>query len=152
MSADEGKLSLEDSPRRHLPYFKLQDPDADSRVKIRDLLTHRTGLDGTDIAWYTGGLSREEAIRTAGNAKPTAKLGEKFQYQNVMYSAAGEVVARAEGTTWELVIANRFFKPLGMKSSNTSVKETLASHLDKEFSRSEAGPGQARRRWSSSGD
>jgi CubicO group peptidase (beta-lactamase class C family) len=127
MSADEGKLSLEHSPKKYLQYFKLQDPDADARVTVRDLLSHRTGLGNTDISWYTGVLSREEVIRAAGAAKPTAKLGEKFQYQNVMFSAAGEVAAAAEGSTWEQVIARRFFAPLGMKASNTSVKETLKS-------------------------
>src|ERR1700730_289754 len=31
MSADEGKLSLADSPKRFLPYFKLYDPEADAK-------------------------------------------------------------------------------------------------------------------------
>ncbi len=127
MSADEGKLSLDDSPKKYLPYFKLQDPEADQNVTIRDLLCHRTGLDNTDIAWYTGVLNREGVIKVAGNAKPTAKFREKFQYQNVMFSAAGEVVARAQNSTWEQIIANRFFKPLGMKASNTSAKQMLKS-------------------------
>jgi hypothetical protein len=42
-----------------------------------------------------------------------------------MYSAAGEAIARAHGTTWEEVVEKRFFKPLKMKESNTSTKETL---------------------------
>ncbi|MEW6207760.1 MAG: serine hydrolase [Acidobacteriota bacterium] len=122
MSVDDGKLSLDDAPKKYLPYFKLQDTDADSRITVRDLLHHSSGLGGTDIAWYTGALSREEAIRVAGLAKPMAKFREKFQYQNVMYSAAGEVVARAQKSTWERLIADRVFKPLGMKASDTSVK------------------------------
>jgi CubicO group peptidase (beta-lactamase class C family) len=127
MSADEGKLSLDDSPKKYLPYFKLQDPEADANIRLRDLLSHQSGLDGTDLAWYTGALNREEVIRVACLAKPKAKLHEKFQYQNVMYSAAGEVVAKAQNSTWEDIIANRFFKPLGMKTSNTSVKEMAKS-------------------------
>ena len=38
ISADEGKLSLDDSPKKYLPYFKLQDPEADSKITVRDLL------------------------------------------------------------------------------------------------------------------
>jgi len=125
ISQDEGKLSLDDSPKKHLSYFKLQDPEADAKITVRDLLHHSSGLDRTDIAWYTGVLNREEAIRVAGLAKPTAKFREKFQYQNNMYSAAGEVVAKANGTTWEKYIEDRFFKPLGMKSSDTSVKQMV---------------------------
>ncbi len=122
MSVDDGKLSLDDSPKKYLPYFKLQDAEADAKINVRDLLHHSSGLDGIDLAWYTGALNREEVIRVAGLARPKAKLREKFQYQNVMYSAAGEVVARAQKSTWERVIADRVFKPLGMKASDTSVK------------------------------
>ena len=72
----------------------------------------------------TGVLNREELIQVAAMAKPTAKLGEKFQYQNVMYAAAGEAIARAENSTWDQLIATRIFKPLGMRSSDPSVATT----------------------------
>jgi CubicO group peptidase (beta-lactamase class C family) len=125
MAADEGKLSLDDSPKKFLPYFKLQDPEADAGITLRDLLAHSSGLNRTDLAWISGVLNREEVIRVAAQAKPTAKLREKFQYQNVMYAAAGEIVGRVENATWEKLIAERIFKPLGMKGSDTSVPEML---------------------------
>ena len=53
----------------------------------------------------TGMLNREELIRVTAMAKPTAKLGEKFQYQNIMFAAAGEVVAK--GTELNLGCDNR---------------------------------------------
>src|SRR5215472_1999456 len=34
MTVDEGKLSLEDSPKKYLPYFKLRDEDADAKITI----------------------------------------------------------------------------------------------------------------------
>jgi CubicO group peptidase (beta-lactamase class C family) len=123
MSVDEGRLSLDDSPKRFLPYFKLLDQDADAKITVRDLLSHRSGLHGTDLLWAPGVLSREEVIRAVAFAKPTARLGEKFQYQNVMFSAAGEVVAKAQNSTWEQVITERILKPLGMKATNTSIQE-----------------------------
>ena len=120
MSADEGKLSLDDSPKKFLPYFTLRDPEAAAKITLRDLLSHRSGLNRTDLAMVSGVFNREELIKVAGMAKPTAKLGEKFQYQNVMYSAAGEAVAQAQKSTWDKLIATRIFKPLGMKNSDTS--------------------------------
>jgi CubicO group peptidase (beta-lactamase class C family) len=127
MGADEGKISLDDSPKKFLSYFKLQDPDADAKITVRDLLSHSSGLNRTDLAWITGVLNREEVIRVAAQAKPTAKLREKWQYQNVMYSAAGECVAKAEGSSWESLIKERIFKPLGMRGSNLNVADTLRS-------------------------
>jgi CubicO group peptidase (beta-lactamase class C family) len=127
ISADEGKLSLDDSPKKYLPYFTLRDAEAAAGITIRDLLSHRSGLNRTDLAMATGMLSREEIIRVAGMAKPTAKLGEKFQYQNVMYAAAGEAIARAQNSTWDKLIANKIFKPLGMTNSDTTVAEMQKS-------------------------
>ena len=46
ISQDEGKLSLDDSPKKHLPYFKLQDPEADAKITVRDLLHHSWGSTG----------------------------------------------------------------------------------------------------------
>jgi CubicO group peptidase (beta-lactamase class C family) len=123
ISQDAGKLSLDESPKKHLSYFKLQDPEADAKITVRDLLAHTSGLIRSDVVNSTGVLNREEVIKVAGWAKPTAKLREEFQYQNTMYSAAGEVVAKANGTTWERFIEERIFEPLGMKSSNTSIRD-----------------------------
>ena len=127
MSADKGKLSLEDSPKKFLPYFKMREPDTDAKITIRDLLSHRSGLNRMDLAMVTNRLNRQELIQVAGMAKPTAKLGEKFQYQNVMYAAAGEVVAQAEHSTWDRVMMDRIFKPLGMNSTNTTAREMQKS-------------------------
>jgi CubicO group peptidase (beta-lactamase class C family) len=127
IAADAGKLSLDDSPKKFLPYFKLRDPEADAKITIRDLLSHSSGLNRTDLAMVTGKLNRAEIIQVVGLAKPSAKFREKFQYQNVMYTAAGEAVAKAEGKTWEQVVKERVFVPLGMKSTVVSIAEMQKS-------------------------
>ena len=123
MTQDEGKLSLDASPRTVLPYFKMYDADTDKNITIRDLLTHSSGLNRTDLAMITGKLTRAELIRVAGEAKPIGKLREKFGYQNLMYATAGEVVAVAQKQPWEKFVPERIFKPLGMTNSNMSMKE-----------------------------
>ncbi|MEK7854520.1 MAG: serine hydrolase domain-containing protein, partial [Acidobacteriota bacterium] len=62
-------------------------------------------------------------MRVAGEAKPVAKLREKFGYQNLMYATAGEIVAVAQKKPWEEFVPERIFKPLGMSNSNMSMKE-----------------------------
>src|SRR5689334_23171727 len=131
MSADEGKLSLDDSPKKYLPYFTLRDEEAAAKITLRDLLSHRSGLGRTDLAMVTGVFNREELIKITGMAKPTAKLGEKFQYQNIMYAAAGEVVAKAQNSTWDDLIAKKIFKPLGMTNSDTS---SVAMQKSRDYS------------------
>ncbi|MFZ1700012.1 MAG: serine hydrolase domain-containing protein [Pyrinomonadaceae bacterium] len=123
MTADEGKLSLDDSPKKLLPYFKMYDPDTDKNITIRDLMCHTSGLNRTDLAMITGKLNRAELIQVVAQAKPTAKLREKFQYQNIMFTAAGELVTQAQKMPWEKFIPARVFKPLGMTNSNMSIAE-----------------------------
>lgn len=123
MAQDEGKLSLDDSPKKLLPYFKMYDADTDKNITIRDLLSHSSGLNRTDLAMITGRLNRGELIRVAAQAKPTAKLREKFQYQNLMFTAAGEIAAAAEKKPWDKLVPERVFKPLGMTNSTVSIKQ-----------------------------
>ena len=69
------------------------------------------------------------AVLFAGLAKPAAKLREKFLYQNVMYTAAGEVAARANSMAWEQLVTTRILQPLGMTSTafGASVRKAPAT-------------------------
>ncbi|MGD9629551.1 MAG: serine hydrolase domain-containing protein [Pyrinomonadaceae bacterium] len=132
LAQDEGKLSLDDSPKKLLPYFKMYDPETDSKITIRDLLSHSSGLNRTDLAMITGRLDRNELIQVAAQAKPTAKLREKFQYQNLMFTAAGEIAAVAEKKAWEKLVPERIFRPLGMRNSTMSIAQ-MQKTKDRSF-------------------
>src|SRR5678815_5619656 len=123
MAQDEGKLTLDDSPKKYLSYFHMYDPETDKNITIRDLLSHSSGLNRTDLAMVTGKLNRAELIQVAAQARPTAKLREKFQYQNLMFTAAGEIAATVEEKPWEKLVAERVLKPLGMSNSNLSIRD-----------------------------
>ena len=127
MSVDDGKLAFADSPKKYLPYFKLEDAEADKKITVRDLMMHDSGLTRTELVWYPGILNRREVIRAVGEAKPTAAFGEKFQYQNVMVSAAGEALASAENSTWEALMNKRILQPLGMKKTVLTLPELMRS-------------------------
>lgn len=132
MTMDEGKVSLDDSPKKYLTYFKMKDPDTDKNMTVRDLMDHSSGLNRTDLAMITGKLNRRELIETVGEAKPMAKLREKFFYQNIMFAAAGEIVATVQKQPWEQFVPQRIFKPLGMTNSTMSMKD-MAKVKDYSF-------------------
>lgn len=116
MLQDEGKLSLDDRVVSHVPYFQLYDPYVTSDIRVRDLLSHRSGL-GTfsgDLLWYGTGYSREEVVRRARFLKQAGPFRARYGYQNIMYVAAGEVIAAASGRDWDTFIKDRIFDPLGM--------------------------------------
>src|SRR5262249_46410288 len=130
LAADDNKLSLDDSPRRYLPYFKMQDAEANDLVTIRDMLAHRTGLKAyADLAAEPGVLGREDYLRAAIGAKPVAKLREGYQYSNAMITAVGEIVGKVNATTWNKAIETKIFAPLKMTASSTEA-ERLANKND----------------------
>jgi CubicO group peptidase (beta-lactamase class C family) len=131
IAQDQHLLSLDDPPRRFLPWFHMADPRADAEVTLRDMLSHRTGLKAkADLAATPGVLNREEYVRAATAARPAAPFRTAFQYSNAMYSAAGEVLGSAYHSSWENVIQQQIFAPLGMTASRASVRDaaTVADH------------------------
>lgn len=121
MLQDEGKLSLDDPVTKHLPWFQLHDAYVTREMKVRDLLTHRSGLPRYDMIWYGSPYSREEVVRRVHLGEPAWSFRSRFGYQNIMFIAAGEVIEATSGMSWDDFIEKRFFEPLGMTTSNTSV-------------------------------
>lgn len=119
--ADDGKLDWDEPVRTYLPDFALSDPVATDRITPRDLVTHRSGLPRHDGLWYGGGASREELMHRLRYLEPTRDLRAFWQYQNLMYLAAGYLAGVIAGTTWEELVQRRIFDPLGMSSSGFSV-------------------------------
>ncbi len=124
LSQEAGLLSLGDHPQTYLPYFHMADADADARVTLRDMLSHRTGLMAkADLAAVPAVLTRAEYVRAAVGAAPTAPFGARFQYSNAMVTAVGEAVGAANHASWENVIERRIFAPLGMRESVANVRD-----------------------------
>ncbi len=120
---DEGKIKWDDKVTKYLPYYELYDPYVTHEMTIRDLVSHRSGL-GTfsgDLLWYDSNYSREEVIRRARLLKPVAGFRAAYGYQNIMFLAAGEIAAKVSGKSWDDLVKEKFFTPLGMTTTNTSV-------------------------------
>jgi CubicO group peptidase (beta-lactamase class C family) len=125
---DEGKIKWDDPVTKYLPGFELYDPYASKEMTVRDLLCHRSGLERGDLLWYGSDYSRDEIIRRARFLKPTWSFRSHFGYQNLMYLAAGQIIPAVTGKSWDDFIKERFFKPLGMTGSGTSVNDLKSSN------------------------
>jgi CubicO group peptidase (beta-lactamase class C family) len=114
---DEGKLGWDDPVTKHLPWFQLHDPVVTREVTVRDLLTHRAGLPNADFLWYGRDHAPRDILFRMRYLPQETSLRSHFTYQNVMYAAAGAVVAEVSGTTWEDFVRTRLFEPLGMNGA-----------------------------------
>ncbi len=119
MLVDEGKLKWDDRVIDYFPEFQLYDQYATRELTVRDLLTHRTGLPGTDLLWAfpENQYSTPEMMRRLRYVKPISSFRSQWEYQNVMYAVAGALVAKLSGMPWEKFVQTRIFDPLGMTES-----------------------------------
>jgi CubicO group peptidase (beta-lactamase class C family) len=115
--ADDGKLTFDDRVIDHLPEFRMYDPWVTREFTVRDLLTHRSGLPlgaGDLLMFPEGNATRDEIIHALRYLQPSSSFRSKFDYDNLLYIVAGEVVGRVAGGAFEEFLEERLLQPLGM--------------------------------------
>ena len=113
---DEKKLSWEDKVTKYLPDFKMYDPWVTNELTIRDLVTHRVGLDtfSGDLLWYETDFTSDEILQRVRYLKTVSSFRTRYGYQNLMFIAAGKIVEKVSGKPWCSFVRERIMDPLGM--------------------------------------
>ncbi len=142
---DEGIIDWNDKVVDHIPEFKMYDNYVTSNFTIIDLLTHRSGLDlgAGDLMWIPDGnnFTVNDVITSFQYQKPISDFRTKYDYDNLLYIVAGEIIARKSGMSWSEFIETRIMKPLKMDESAgtlqrlNSIENTAKPHsyVDGEF-------------------
>ncbi len=118
----EGKLSWDDKLPDLFPELASRISPKLKDVTYADLLTHRAGLienlPWAEIAAQGGPLrkQRARAAKTLLTTPPEYPVGS-FHYSNASYVLAGAILERIGGKSWEELMTERLFRPLGMKSA-----------------------------------
>jgi CubicO group peptidase (beta-lactamase class C family) len=122
---DEKKIgSWDDKVSKYLPEFQMYDAWVTREMTIRDLVSHRSGLDtfSGDLLWYDTTYSTDEILRRVRFLKPVSSFRSRYGYQNLMFMAAGRIVEKVSGKSWGEFIKERILTPLGMTRTTTSVR------------------------------
>jgi len=122
---EEGKLRWDEPIKRFVPGIRFYNDDLDRSVTIRDMLSHRTGVTRHDAIWYKSTFTRRELWDRLRYLEPAAPIRTTFLYNNLMYTAAGQVVEELSGLTWEQFVQRRLFDPLGMSRSTLTIEDNL---------------------------
>lgn len=118
--AGDGKLTLDDDIRKHLPEM----PDYGTTITIRHLLTHTSGLRDYITLMGLGGWQMED-VTTPAQALDVVRRQKgldfppdtEFAYSNTGFFLASLVVERASGKPLGTFARERLFLPLGMTST-----------------------------------
>jgi CubicO group peptidase (beta-lactamase class C family) len=97
-------------------------------VTLEQLLSHRSGLREdrtpdrtiwTKVRALSGPIleQRRALVELVLSQKPAAAPGTKHQYSNYGYTIAGAMCERATGRSWEDLMRDDLFAPLGMASA-----------------------------------
>eukprot|EP01029_Cantina_marsupialis_P000917 TRINITY_DN1071_c0_g6_i2.p1 TRINITY_DN1071_c0_g6~~TRINITY_DN1071_c0_g6_i2.p1 ORF type:complete len:525 (-),score=52.26 TRINITY_DN1071_c0_g6_i2:72-1646(-) len=118
---DEGKLSWKDKVIDHIPEFTMYDSYVRESFTIEDLLCHRSGLGlgAGDLMIFPDGSDHtiDDILKSFQYQKPVSDFRTKYDYDNLLYIVAGEIIHRTSGMTWAEFVEKRIMKPLGMDRS-----------------------------------
>ena len=118
--AEKGAIDLEKSLSEYLPYYR---EDTGKKITIHHLLTHSSGIPSyTSIPNFFDEVSRdpysvEEFIKKYCSGDLEFEPGSKFKYNNSGYFILGAVIEQTAGKSYEEILYENIFKPLGMNSS-----------------------------------
>jgi CubicO group peptidase (beta-lactamase class C family) len=126
----DGKVQLGDSIGTYLPAL----PAAWRVATVRQLLNHTSGIPS-----YTG--IGERWVRRWGEEMPPDTLvaltandsmwfapGTSWRYDNSGYVVLGMLIEKVTGNSWATDLENRFFKPLGLTSTENCLTTPLIRH------------------------
>ena len=130
---DEGKLTWDDKVIDYIPEFRMYNAYVTEEFTIRDLLTHRSGLGlgaGDLMFWPdSSNFTMKDIIHNLRYLKPVSGFRTKYDYDNLLYMVAGEVIERVSGKSWQAFVEERIMKPLQMNRSAGSY-ERLADKVN----------------------
>ncbi len=112
------------------PASRCPMPYVTREMRIRDLLCHRSGLPlgGGDLMFWPASDFTADQINYRLRFVP---LGTSFRsayaYDNILYNSAGALIRQISGKSWAEFIRERFFSPLNMRDSKTSIRDIDAS-------------------------
>jgi CubicO group peptidase (beta-lactamase class C family) len=122
---EAGKVDLDAPVKRYIPWFRVADPEASSRITVRDLLNQTSGLPTRETATQflkadSSDSALEKQVRDLKDTRLTAPVGTKFEYSNFNFDVLGLIVQTVSGQSYEEYVQRHIFTPLEMNHSYTS--------------------------------
>src|SRR6267378_880923 len=129
MLVEEGKLTWDKPVRESVPSIQFYNDQLNNNVTLRDMLSHRTGVTRHDSIWFKSPFTRKELFEKLKYLEPQEPMRETFLYNNLMYSAAGQIIELKSGKRWEEFVREKIFTPLEMGTTTFTISD-MTQHAD----------------------
>ena len=145
MLVEENKLRWDSTVAEVFPELSAIMTPGLRRVTLVQLLSHTSGIPSDNQAFANllikslrqdGNLDemRYWLVRQWSKQPLAAKPGAKFAYANMNYIVAGAMLERVTGKTWEELITERIFKPLGLETAGLGAQSSMG-RVERAWSR-----------------
>ena len=121
---DAGQLQWDDRVRDKLPTVSFSDSCIEQAVTLRDLLSHRTGLESANSLFSFFHYDRAELLHRVRFLPVERPFRTSMLYSNILYTVAGELTGAVAGTTWAELIRHRVIEPAGLKRTTVETRPT----------------------------
>ena len=126
----EGKLDVNDKVIKHIPEFGKNGKE---NVKIKDLLTHTSGLTPWKPTFYYASTPEEE-LKFICDLPLEYETGTDRKYSDFSFMTLGFIVEAVTGEKLDEYVENEIYKPLGMDDTmyvplnkNASLNDRIAA-------------------------
>jgi len=123
----EKLINWDDKVRKYLPHFSLRDSFNSRHLTIRHILSHTSGLPlHTFTNLIEDNIPYAKLRDNLSTVPNTGHVGTIFAYQNVIYSLISDIAQAASNKTYEELLHEKIFTPLGMTDASASYKDLMA--------------------------
>jgi CubicO group peptidase (beta-lactamase class C family) len=117
---DEGSLDLDGPVRDYLPGFRVGDASATATVAARHLLNHTNGIEEAYGDPGEGDDVYRRMVENIVDAPQVFPVGHTHGYSAALgYAILARILEVRDGRTWDEVMRDRLFSPMGLNSTST---------------------------------
>jgi len=126
---NDGKIRLDDAVTKYTAGIALKNPIPE-KVKIRDLLTHTSGLRNGALGFrmaYSGDSDPKDMVKVFAEATTfNEEAYGRYAYTNLGYNIYAVLLQNHAKMRWQDLLQNRVFDPLGMNHTTSYISRAEA--------------------------
>ena len=130
---EAGRVELDAPVQRYLPDFRLADEAASSRITVRHLLHHTSGIPVTACDTRVGAETLAQYVAELRTVALAAEPGARHSYCSGNYNVLGRVIEVVSGQSFGEYMQRQVFAPLDMRHSYTSEPEAEQAGLAQSY-------------------
>lgn len=122
----EGTIDLDASLSHYFPNTKFSEGINADKIKIRDLITHTSGINNGPISSrlaYTGDHNHQLLMDLVAASELNEAGYGNFSYTNSGYNIYGLIIQEVVGKPWQDCLEERIFQPLKMDRTTAYISK-----------------------------